>query len=279
MNGKDNSKVLATILIGAPEYRQQWERVVKPSWKAYGERHGYDIVAIDGFIDDSERGRSRSPNWQKCLILEVEDLRGYETVVWLDSDILINFLKAPCVATACPPGKIGLVGVRAYPERIFTGKPGDSFTSTGEMVEQAYDKAGLEPVSEWANTGLLVLDPERHAGALRHVYDNYEESEFSAKEELPLSHYLFGNDLAHPLDVRFNWPWSYFIHDRYPFLLTDTYRNDAEIAGLCVNAAWHDVWFMHFTSDLPSTRHHATLVVQWSDLAGAFQAIKAKLGS
>ncbi len=260
-----------TVLIGPPDYRKTWEDVARPSWDAYGRRHGYDIVAIDGYLDASERGRGRSPNWQKLLIFEHPRVADYARVVWVDSDVLINPYQAPCIVSRCPPDRVGLVPTRAYGERLHLK------LRMGRSIEDAtadtYRRAGLsEDVKDWANTGVMALSPA-HATVLRHVYDSFEETPHTAKEELPLSHVLFGRDLVAPLDPRFNWPWTYRIVEHYPFLLFDEFRTDSKVAALCVNAAWANAWFLHFTNDQPSTRHHMRLVVQGPRQRDAYTAI------
>ncbi|MEO5337803.1 MAG: hypothetical protein H7841_13060 [Magnetospirillum sp. WYHS-4] len=280
-----NTKALVTLLIGEPAYREEWERQVEPTWRQYAARHGYDIVAIDRHIDDSPRGRERARNWQKCLILEHPDVQPYDDVVWLDADILINFLAAPCIVEANARRGVGLVSYgtlydtphihAALVER--QARLGDP-EATIPTIADIYRAAGLSPAPTLANTGVMVLYRPRHAAALRHVYDTYEENPRTAKEEFPLCHYLYGNGLAADLDRRFNWPWLYHVIERYPFLLNDAYRNDRRLVALCVNSAWANSWFLHFTGDQPATRHHAVLVMTWAALGDAVRKIIDNLG-
>lgn len=101
-------KALVTLLIG-DDYYKVWKTYFKQSWEKYADIHGYDIVIIDDFIDKSELAASRSVHWQKCLILEDERVQQYEDIVWLDSDVLINFHRAPCIVESNNSNNIGVV--------------------------------------------------------------------------------------------------------------------------------------------------------------------------
>ncbi|HLN23429.1 MAG TPA: hypothetical protein VK558_05540, partial [Patescibacteria group bacterium] len=100
------TKALVTILIG-DSYIAMWERLFASTWRAYCEKHGYDLIVIKEYIDKSDRALTRGPHWQKCLILEREEVRKYDRVVWVDADIAINFHNAPCIVDATPRHLIG----------------------------------------------------------------------------------------------------------------------------------------------------------------------------
>ncbi|CCQ75131.1 hypothetical protein [Magnetospira sp. QH-2] len=279
MSTPRNDKALVTVIIGDDDYFKFWDENVRPSWQDYGARYGYDIIPIRDYLDPSPRGTERTPNWQKLLILEHPEVARYDRVVWLDTDILINHHLAPCVVSRVPADHVGLVSSRAHDLTVHIKRSVGRVTSLDDMVAETYRAAGLdESVSDWANTGVMVLTPARHAAVLRHVYDTYEENPNSAKEELPLSNHLYG---AHPvtaLDKRFNWPWIYHIFERYSFLLLDEFRGDIRLVTLCVNTAWADSWFMHFTNDRPLSRHHLRLVMRDKTIGQAYVAIKQALG-
>jgi hypothetical protein len=78
---------VVTLVIGHT-YLDRWKFQCEPGWRAYCQRHGYDLVVIDHALDTSARAQSRSPAWQKCLILD--GLTQYDRVVWIDADIVIN---------------------------------------------------------------------------------------------------------------------------------------------------------------------------------------------
>ncbi|GAB6053048.1 hypothetical protein JCM17960_18680 [Magnetospira thiophila] len=276
MSQPRNDKALVTVIIGDEDYYSFWEQNVRPSWVDYAARYGYDILPLRDYLDPSPRGRQRTPNWQKLLILEHPEVAAYARVVWMDTDILVNHNLAPCVVSQVPEALVGLVPATSHELRLHIKRTLGRVNSLDQMVVETYRKAGLdETVPDWANTGVMVLTPSRHAAILRHVYDSYEENPHSAKEELPLSNYLYGHGLTAPLDKRFNWPWIYHILERYSFLLLDEFRFDTRLVTLCVNSAWADSWFMHFTNDRPLSRHHMRLVMRDKTLGQAYSAIKA----
>ena len=245
-----NDKVLVTVLIGEPT-QVSWRTFFERTWRAYADKHGYDIVVIDDYIDKTPRGRSRQPHWQKLLILEHPKVQGYRHVVWLDGDILINFHAAPCIVSLHASDRIGVVSYKEYyysvPERM------DNYAARanrlGVTCENLYARAGMPTdVGDYANTGVVALRAE-HRETLRAIYDGYEENPNTAKEETPYSYHIFKNDLVKPLDPRFNRCWLPEIVEKYPILLQPASRGNAMLPGACVNAAWHNSWFMHFTSD------------------------------
>lgn len=282
-----SDKAIATILIGEA-FQNLWKRRMAPTWEAYAARHGYDIVVVDDYIDKGPRGKERSPHWQKCLILEDERVRRYRDVAWLDADILINHHTAPCIVAATEPGRVGLVSSR---EKEFVSPvsrdnlvsrcvdllPPPMRDGLPKSCRERYLRAGLpDGVDDYANTGVLVLRPAEHAEILRRVYDTREENPFTAKEEACLSHALFESGLAQALDPRFNTAWSSMMVEHYPFLLLEEARSDPILVAMAVNAAWSNVWFMHFTADVD--RGYANLVVQGATYLDAFRVAFRALG-
>src|ERR1051326_5161639 len=98
---------IVTLLLGRP-YWLAWHDLCQSGWRAYAERHGYDVITIDRPLDDTPRALARSPAWQKCLVLQPSVAAGYDRVVWLDADIVVN-PDAPAVAAEVPIEKIGAV--------------------------------------------------------------------------------------------------------------------------------------------------------------------------
>ena len=242
------------------EWKSWWEKHVRESWERYAHAHGYDIVVIDDYIDDSERGQARTPHWQKCLVLEHADVKRYEDVVWLDADILVNFHAAPCIVAHNGSDRIGVVShndAYATRERIENSwnrmhrhGSGIFFGECGPTPIERYRQAGLgDEADDMTNTGVLVLKPGRHGDLLRHVYDTYEENAASSNEEKFLSYEIFRRGLFNRLDPRFNRWWLDALTEDYPFLLLEENHRDVKLVAYCVNAAWHNSYFLHFISD------------------------------
>jgi hypothetical protein len=252
-----NKKAIVSIQIGEPTQRE-WNDVFRKSWVPYAEKYDYDIIVIDNYIDSSPRAAARAPHWQKLLICEVPEVQQYESVVWLDTDVMINYHTAPCIVSSWSGEKIGIVSeresLRDYPgakENLY-----DRYERTlghYHTLEERYRLSGLgDGVDDYSNTGVFVIDPRRHRDILREIYTTYQENEYSAKEETPFSYHIYKNNLTERIDPRFNRLWYFEIIRNYPACLWPKVRQRPEgvtALAFCVNMAWHNAWFTHFTGD------------------------------
>lgn len=68
--------------------------IAKPSFEAFAERHGYEIVIPQGVSGD------RPISWLKIPIL-IESLKSYEEILWVDADMVI---VDPSEDVPVPPG-------------------------------------------------------------------------------------------------------------------------------------------------------------------------------
>lgn len=267
---KQNRKCIVTLLIGN-DYQKRWKQFYSKTWQAYAEIHGYDIKLIDDFIDPSEKSKHRGPHWQKLLILEQPDIQQYDYVVWLDSDVLINFHHAPCVVESYLNNKDDGIGVVSMKEtnKLHERKDNrekrfyDFIETHGEKkrkgvskISDIYTRAGLVDVliDDYFNAGMMVLRPNSHAIWLREVYDNYNETIFSAYENYPLCYHLFKSNMVTFIDRRFNYIWPHEVMEHYPFILSlETYDNKPRYADqlvkACINVAWHNSFFFHLIND------------------------------
>jgi hypothetical protein len=212
-------KAIVTLLLGK-YYQDLWNRHCRPDWTAYANRHSYDIVTITKPIDVSARAQGRSPAWQKCLVLDPRIARDYERMVWIDADVMIR-PDAPDVADGVPLHKIGVVDETEWPtsqlRRVAIEALADAFEKQDRTVARNW-RTFLYPPS-WhafyglparhdhiAQTGVMVLSPDRHRYILEHVYRAYEDrgDTFMNYEMRPLSFEIQEFQLAHWIDPRFN---------------------------------------------------------------------------
>lgn len=211
---------LVTLAIG-DYHHELWHKVSRRSWRAYVERHGYDLIVLDRPLDESPRARSRSPAWQKLLILNPEICGRYDRVVWVDSDILINPL-APGILEGVPVEKIGAVDEMLVPGKDEHRAIVNEFVAHHRRIGAAttpYWEAHLD-ADRWhqhwglpggqknmVQTGVMVLAPRHHREIFEHVYHGYEDKgEASFNYEMrPLSYEILRANLAHWIDERFNW--------------------------------------------------------------------------
>lgn len=267
-----HDKALVTLAVGA-HHRHLFETLCRENWSRYAARYGYDLIAFFDPLDQSARAGSRSPAWQKCLVLEQPEVRAYRQVVWIDSDILLNPETAPCVCTGVPEGRIGGVDAYGIPTRAhFTGilerlygvwrQRGVRFVDN-LTPERFYSNRGLAPLADVIHTGVMVASPALHAGLFRRAYDQYEEmgsAEWNYEMGF-LSWVLVQAGVVHWLDPRFNMllgdeitaHYSFLTRDVFaPFLLPEQRRTASErlnrhLMHLCIQQTFTNSWFLHFT--------------------------------
>lgn len=290
-----HSKAIVTLAIGQ-RYLKFWQRFCKANWQSYADKHGYDIICIDNFLDNSERAKQRSPAWQKCLILSQDFARRYERIVWIDADILINASNAPCIVEGVPKDKVGAVKTRGLLSPELDDKLKVRFqdyynksTSLYYDPREFYTSYGLPAdFDEVINTGVLVLSPHSHQKLLEKVYGDYEEKgapEWNA-ENRPLSYELLKTDSVYWLDPRFNILWSDYRLMYYPFLLSKSeldstsspiFLDRPEILSalgvassyryskLCATTAFINSFFLHFAGCPPDIALVDSGVTSWRD--------------
>ncbi len=175
---------------------------------------------------------ARSPAWQKCLVLQPAIAAGYDRIVWLDADIVIN-KEAPAVTSAVPLDKIGAVDEFLYPTleshqafwRRMVAQTKDRSPAVARIWQSYLDPAdyhGFWGLPRRGNhivqTGLLVLSPRHHRELLDDVYYTYENKggpELNY-EMRPLSFEIQERHLQHWIDQRFNAVFNAILLRRMP---------------------------------------------------------------
>lgn len=248
---------LATLALGR-RYERRWRRVCEPAWRAYAERHGYELICLTAPLDDGDRARARSPAWQKCLILEQPFARRFDRIIWVDADVAIR-PGAPAVHAGVPRELIGAVDEYSSPTRelheLTLAKLYAHWESTGvayvdnPTAADYYAAWGLAPgFDRVVQTGVMVLCPEHHAAILRRAYDRYEDRGAALNHEMrPLSWELLNAGLVHWLDPAFNRIWAAWMALHHPFLLNDPGHPDAPRVAA---RALAEVNFLHFAGDV-----------------------------
>ncbi|CAA6605490.1 conserved hypothetical protein [Rhodospirillaceae bacterium LM-1] len=263
-------RALVTIALGE-DYIRLFHQKAEPGWKAYCDRHGFDLVVFETPLDESPRAAARSPAWQKCLILERPELSRYRQICWVDTDILIR-PDAPSVFAGVPEELVGGVDAYAAPnptvyhdvlERMY-----QSWHAMGARFldcptpESFYRARGLPATADQVmHTGVMVASPAFHAGLFRHVYDAYEDVEGKATnyEWGPLSLAVVRRGLAQWLDYRFNLILSDQIEHHYRFLHQNLFAHllapgqEATAQALqklvfdaCLKELYANAFFLHF---------------------------------
>jgi hypothetical protein len=199
---------IVTLAIGA-EFADRWHRLCEANWRAYADRHGYDVICLEEPLDDSKRARERSPSWQKLLLLGQPFASEYERIVWVDADVVFG-RDAAAVTDGVPIEKVGAVDeVQDLPpavKRMLYARPFDQY-----YRDYGFD-GSLDKVVQ---AGVLVVSPRFHREIFEHVYETYEDKPQMFYEMRPLSWELQRNELVSWLDRRFNYLWIAYraLHD------------------------------------------------------------------
>lgn len=204
---------LVTIVIGET-YAATWMRLAHQSWERYANTYDLDLIVIACPLDSSARAASRSPAWQKLLILSQPWAQQYERIVWLDADIVISSYAQNILQAAGPAEKISLTvsGGRSsaaermlFMERLYQAR----FLPTAEQivwaaeVEKNYIDHQVPPHDVMFNTGVMVVSPQHHNELFLRCYEGDQVDRLY--EQPLLSHEIIERDLAYPINSRFNW--------------------------------------------------------------------------
>jgi hypothetical protein len=268
-------RAIVTLAIGE-KYLSRWQKLCQQNWKAYGSKHGIDIVVLDKCLDDSPRAAARSAAWQKCLVFDQPEIQKYDRVAWIDTDIFFNVENAPDIFTASQIEKVGAVNSFEDPSfkenqiallrlwDLINPEPekSDYFQyRTPEDIYRAYGDP-IKPLPFMLNAGVLVASPEFHRDVFRKVYEYEDRGPATYYENVPLSYELVVNNLVHWIDPRFNhlWTWSKLLH--YPFLMgcgrtfkdkilrhaAKAMGNDYEsrVKSICASTALMNCYCLHF---------------------------------
>lgn len=208
-----NKVAIVTIVIG-DAYVATWDRLSNESWQLYAARYDIDLIAITVPLDTGARAASRSPAWQKLLILNQPWARQYERIVWLDSDIIISRYAHSIIEYAGPPEKISLtvssdrmsMSERTiFLERLYNGriKPSAEELMWAEETQKHYNIHNVPPQPYMFNTGVMVLSPQHHNELFLSCYED-EQTE-RLYEQPRLSYEIITRGLEHRISARFNW--------------------------------------------------------------------------
>ncbi|MCP9493846.1 MAG: hypothetical protein MSG64_05240 [Pyrinomonadaceae bacterium MAG19_C2-C3] len=278
-----NRKAIVTLAIGE-KYEREWRQVCQANWQKYADKHGYDIICITKSLDNSARGRGRSPAWQKCLILSQDFATRYERIVWLDADIVINHRLAPCVADSTPLEKVGAVDawwmptpemLRVIVDRLYElWDPARPESEREYTARDYYRNCGLPALFDCVvRSGVMALSPAHHREVFEKTYYEHDETPGNTTYEMCfLSYELLKADCVHWLENRFDPVWLLIKLQHYPFLLNQNLYFDLKGSGnlsrvkrklfapldaylhrtiikQCASTAFANNYFLHFQKD------------------------------
>ncbi len=207
----NNNKAIVSLAIG-DLYKNSWYLSFKESWEKYCDLYGYDLIVFGEYLDSSEKALNKSPAWQKLLTLKHEIIKDYKQVVWVDSDIMINYKNAPDISEGVPQHKIGIIKEYGDKENdLFWGywqkKPlNKTYTQFKHPNQKYFDRSGIkEELNKIYNTGVMVCNPNIHGDLFLETYNKYEQIPVIRRFEQPfLNLELQKKNLIYELNPKFN---------------------------------------------------------------------------
>lgn len=251
---------IVTMAIG-DVYVGSWVKTCQPGWVKYAIRHGFDIILINAPLDRSDLAQSRSPAWQKLLILEQPWARSYERVIWLDSDIMIN-PTAPNILNSVPNHRLfGVTGggggretgalhimTECMHNTVF---PPETWPTIHRSLDESLfrDTIGIEVDSSirMYNTGVLVIHTEHHRTMMLRSYEYNTQSRLY--EQPGLSYEICRSGQFCEFSQRFNW---YVLYMRLMYF-PETWGGDLTLEKYQEMLPWLRKefglsYFLHFAS-------------------------------
>ena len=213
-----SKKIALVTMVFGESYKKNFYRYSYDGFLIYCKKYNYDLVVIEDLLDKSELALSRSPAWQKLLILNQDWSQKYEQIIWIDSDIVINISKAESIAKAVPDHMIGAVEAYSIPDRyshhaalkalyLKWDDEGVSYIKN-LTVSEYYKNREIEcNLSELMQTGVFVCSPKYHKDLFEYIYNTYDgNTDPSWNYEMPyMSYELLKRDLVIWLDPKFNY--------------------------------------------------------------------------
>lgn len=247
------SKAIVTLATGV--YQDLWEAYARPSWQAFCDRQGYELVALHEPLDTCSRAAGRSMAWQKLICHEHPRLQEIDHLIWLDADIVVN-PAAPDPMLEANPEQIN--GCLEFDwGRDFQLAPISQAWRDQQIrtFEKQYPGQRFEGYSQiWGfgegagpliNTGFLLFSPKHHGALLRHVYDHYDDADVMHWGEMvPLSEEIHRAGLFKRMDPRFNMLIVPFLASLLSGSDQSKMRMMAAIS--MIYRALNDNYFLHF---------------------------------
>ncbi len=172
----------------APRIVTRWHARCEPGWRAWAERHGYDVVCL-------EARRSTTPIAPAVALTGLAEAASsrasrscavYDRLIWMDADVVVN-PSAPSITAGVPIEAVGAVDEFATPTREQHARTLAKLFRQWEAPQAALraqpvsppngtHRAGFEPGFDGVvQTGVMVLSPDHHSELLERVYHGYEE--------------------------------------------------------------------------------------------------------
>lgn len=242
-------KVALVTLVVGDQYINRFNNLSKSSWEKYCLKFNYDLIVITEPLDNSDRAKSRSVSWQKLLVLSQDWSNSYDRIIWVDSDIIINYSGASDITDNVPLNKVGAVDAFAIPskefhsiamERLYSYWTVNNITFLNNRTPALYyTNRGINggDLKYLVQAGVMVLSPKFHKAVFEYVYDSYEDTNGAEwNYEMPaLSYELVKADLVFWISPRFNLLVSDTIETFYSGLINNQVHPIIKLSSRIIN--------------------------------------------
>jgi lipopolysaccharide biosynthesis glycosyltransferase len=221
---------MATLAIGE-QYLARYKALFYPSQLLYCRLHNYELKICDEFLEPGQTSATLI-SLQRLLVPKQKWCEGFDYVIFVDADILINVRTAPPIHSAVDYGDcIGVVDEYSQPtraERLLIQKRNNWETTASEY----YALAGFEIDTDIVfNTAVLVFQPAKHADFLERMYAIGRDTAKTHPRKFHYDQSLLGwhlqkEEKAKVMDNRFNALYSMRILSEHPDKELRTFYNE-----------------------------------------------------
>ena len=263
---KNSNNLICTNLIGS-KYKKYWEKHCKKNWLKYCKKHKINLAYFDERIHHEEIiNKNYAPTWQRLLIgIEIKKFyKKISNVCYLDTDILINHHLAPNIFKDFNKKKISLVScVKNLPysrnfmelqkllsffRNKFVSKKYPLNSSSLLEPKQLYSLNKLEPMSDYANAGVMVFNIKERANILFDCFKLFEGKNLLERDQTAINYFFQKKKLVNWIDYKFNTLWVYEMCFKYPFLYFDKKKN-IQLIKDTIFSSFLGSYFIHFAGN------------------------------
>lgn len=257
MNRKN---AIVTLVVG-DKYKKNFNKYSRKSFAEYAEKINADLIIIEEKLDTSNKSTQRSIAWQKLLILDQTWSEGYEQILWIDSDVVINTKNADDIFSVSPIDKVS--GVDAYKipnehdyilglKRLYKyWKSKDITYLENYTAHDYYLNRGITTknmLSSVLHTGVFVCSPKFHNDIFLEIYLHENPiNNSSGNYEMPImSARLLEEGFVTWIDHKYNYCVNEIIASDYPELIQNNKFFQNALTKRVIRDIFSHGKFIHF---------------------------------